>query len=85
MQATTGHRIAKSSRLDKDDNAPEETRIASSLDLVSIGSKMLQNSSTQRVVAQAVQVYDRIFDFDGATGCAEIQQKMKLGKSFSRY
>jgi len=29
---------------------------------------------------QAVQVYDRIFDFDGATGCAEIQQKMRSGK-----
>ena len=55
-------------------------RIASSLDLVSITSNMLQNSAAQRLVVQAVQVYDRIVDFDGATGCAEIQQKMKLGK-----
>ena len=55
-------------------------RIASSLDLVSITSKMLQNSAAQRLVVQAVQVYDRIVDFDGATGCDEIQQKMKLGK-----
>ncbi len=46
---------------------------------------MLQNSAAQRLVVQAVQVYDRIVDFDGATVCAEIQQKMKLSKIFSRY
>lgn len=31
--------------------------------------------------AQAIQVYDRICDFEGVKGSSEIQQKMKLGMS----
>lgn len=52
MQATNrivSIRIATSCRLDKDHKAPKETRIASSLDLVSIASKTLPNSAAQRM------------------------------------
>ena len=52
MQATNriaSIRIAKSCRLDKDHKAPKETRIACSLDLVSIASKTLPNSAAQRM------------------------------------
>jgi len=31
--------------------------------------------------AQAIQVYDRICDFEGVKGSSEIQQKMTLGMS----